>query len=91
MAEKTDESAITFDLVPEGDLPPCGCAIGDLLALQTETDLPMPEETLGDQSGKQAETDLPPCGCVIGDLLENQVEAETPPSDGVTTYQAKRR
>jgi len=89
MTKKTNNSKITQIKETESELPPCGCAIGDLLALQTETGLPLPDVTLSDLSEKPAETDLPPCGCAIGDLLAMQDKTKIPSSEGTKKDSSK--
>ena len=61
MSNQPDKIYFVLGEDTESKLPPCGCAIGDLLALQA--DLPLPDGTIKDQFKEQVEADLPPpCG-----------------------------
>jgi hypothetical protein len=64
----------------EKEVPPCGCAIGDLLKVQEEILTPLSIEIPGDSKKQKPESELPACGCAIGDLLELQKENNTPGS-----------
>jgi hypothetical protein len=67
MSEKKGKSTFVVNKESESDVPPCGCAIGDLLAMQTESDLPACGCAIGDLLAMQIETDPPPSGSTIQD------------------------
>jgi hypothetical protein len=90
MSKKTGKNKLILEKEPEIGPPPCGCAIGDLLALQTDIVLPLSDALIGDLSEKKAEPDPPPCGCAIGDLLEKQVETNLSPFDDVPNGYIKK-
>ena len=87
MKKKTVESTFTLNKGPESELPPCGCATGDLLEQAPEGNLC----AIGDLSVKETGSEPPPCGCAIGDLFDKQVETNSPPIGGTTIEQSKRR
>jgi hypothetical protein len=65
MAKRTTKRTKEVNMANENNVPPCGCAIGDLSAIaeQMKKDAEAAKEV-----DKAEENNIPPCGCAIGDL-----------------------
>jgi hypothetical protein len=65
MAKRTTKRKNEVNMANKNNVPPCGCAIGDLSAIAEQM---KKGAEAAKEVNKTEENNIPPCGCAIGDL-----------------------